>query len=127
MAVARGTGLPEDSGRRDVQHNRARVRRRIGRIIPGPVAVVMKRSTWVVVGIAVLALAGAAVHFQDHWTGSKTARGPAPVRSVSVEVARAEKGTVPVRIEVTTRRMSGQCARIRPTLIRPAIMGANAG
>jgi uncharacterized sporulation protein YeaH/YhbH (DUF444 family) len=29
MAVAQGTGLPEDSGRRDAQHNRARVRRQI--------------------------------------------------------------------------------------------------
>jgi uncharacterized sporulation protein YeaH/YhbH (DUF444 family) len=29
MGVAQGTGLPEDSGRRDAQHNRARVRRQI--------------------------------------------------------------------------------------------------
>jgi len=29
MAVAHGTGLPEDSGRRDAQHNRARVRRQL--------------------------------------------------------------------------------------------------
>jgi uncharacterized sporulation protein YeaH/YhbH (DUF444 family) len=29
MAVAQGTGLPEDSGRRDAQHNRARVRRQL--------------------------------------------------------------------------------------------------
>jgi len=39
----------------------------------------------------------------------------------------SEAVTVPVRMEAATRRMSGQWARIRATLMRPAISGSSAG
>ena len=35
--------------------------------------------------------------------------------------------TVPVRIEATTRRISDQCARMRATLTRLAIIGSSVG
>ena len=35
--------------------------------------------------------------------------------------------TVPVRMEATTRRISDQWARMRATLMRPAIIGSSAG
>ena len=38
-----------------------------------------------------------------------------------------EAVTVPVRIEATTRRISDQCARMRATLMRPAIIGSSVG
>ena len=38
-----------------------------------------------------------------------------------------EAVTVPARTEVTIRRISDQCARIRATLMRPAIIFSNAG
>ena len=38
-----------------------------------------------------------------------------------------EAVTVPVRIEAAIRRMSGQWARMRATLMRPAISGPSAG
>ena len=39
----------------------------------------------------------------------------------------SEAVTVPVRMEAATRRMSGQCARISATLMRPAISGSSEG
>src|SRR5215472_19087691 len=39
----------------------------------------------------------------------------------------SEAVTVPVRMEAATRRMSGQCARISATLMRPAISGFERG
>ena len=39
----------------------------------------------------------------------------------------SEAVTVPVRMEATTRRMSAQWARIRATLILPAIIGSKVG
>ena len=38
-----------------------------------------------------------------------------------------EAVTAPVRIEATTRRISDQCAQMRATLMRPAIIFSSAG
>ena len=39
----------------------------------------------------------------------------------------SEAVTAPVRMDATIRKISDQCARIRATLMRPAINGSSVG
>jgi multidrug efflux system membrane fusion protein len=59
----------------------------------------MKRRTWLVGGVGVLALVGAAVMWRGPSNERAAAQAPGQVRTVSVEVAPAARRKVPVRIE----------------------------
>jgi membrane fusion protein, multidrug efflux system len=92
----------------------------------------MSKKAWVIGGVAVLALAGAAVVTQPSWlpfaipwnpTGAvaQAPRGPQGPRTVPVEVAKAAKKPVPVRVDalgtVTPIRSVAIKSRLETTIV----------
>jgi membrane fusion protein, multidrug efflux system len=92
----------------------------------------MSKKAWVIGGVAVLALAGAAVVTQPSWLPfgtlwnpsgavAQATRGPQGPRAVPVEVAKAVKKAVPVRVDalgtVTPIRSVAIKSRIETTIV----------